>query len=95
MNTANNVIEKVLISKGGIGSINISMADIFRPIFLSNGNNFILAHNHPSGQNFPSEEDIAFTKKVMDASRICGLNFLDHVIFTSVDYTSLKAEGLI
>jgi len=95
LNTKNTVIEKHLVSKGGMSSMLITPAEIFRPIFLTNGNKFILAHNHPSGQCEASIEDIEFTIKIKKASEICGLQLLDHVIYSSDSFKSLKKEGLL
>jgi DNA repair protein RadC len=95
LNTKNNVIDKHLVSKGSISSTVITPAEIFRPIFLTNGNNFILAHNHPSGDSYPSEEDIIFTKRIKKASEVCGLHLLDHVIYSSNNFQSLKQLGLL
>jgi DNA repair protein RadC len=95
LNTANKIIEKYLLAKGSLGSVGVMPADIFRNIFLTNGVNFIIAHNHPSSNVIPSEEDIKFTLKLKKASDICGLNFLDHIIYTDTEYSSLKKQGVM
>ena len=40
----------------------------------------ILAHNHPSGDNEPSEDDLEITKRIIEAGKIMGVDVLDHVI---------------
>ena len=35
----------------------------------------ILAHNHPSGNTEPSQEDIAITKQLVEVSKVMGIKF--------------------
>lgn len=53
-----------------------------------------LAHNHPSGCVQPSDEDVAITKRLVEAGEIIGVNVLDHIVFStsSDDYVSLREE---
>ena len=60
----------------------------------------ILAHNHPSGDPTPSSEDIAITKRLVEAARILGITVLDHVIIGrpgsgTPGYLSLRERGLV
>ena len=54
---------------------------------------FIVAHNHPSGNIKPSEEDIKITKRIKDAAKLMDMQLLDHLIVTTDGYTSLANEG--
>jgi DNA repair protein RadC len=40
----------------------------------------IFAHNHPSGDPVPSEEDRRITGRLADVGQILGIPMLDHVI---------------
>lgn len=60
----------------------------------------ILVHNHPSGDPTPSSEDIAITKRLVEAARIIGITVLDHVIIGrpgngAPGYLSLRERGLV
>ena len=55
----------------------------------------ILAHNHPSGNIKPSEQDKQITKKIKDAGAILEVNVLDHIIVTEFEYFSFADEGLM
>ncbi|MNL88178.1 hypothetical protein D3C87_2177350 [compost metagenome] len=55
----------------------------------------ILAHNHPSGNLAPSEQDIDITKKLVLAGSLLDLHVLDHLIVTNKLYYSFGDEGLI
>lgn len=54
----------------------------------------MLAHNHPSGNEFPSKQDIRFTNKVIKAGALMDIPLVDHLIFTHYGYFSMKSEGM-
>jgi len=95
LNTANKVIYSQVIASGMMNSIMCSPDVIYRTILQCKGNNFILAHNHPSGRIEPSEEDIQVTKKIIKGSKLIGLNLLDHIVYSDTEYYSFRANGLI
>ncbi len=97
MDVKNQVLEKHLVLKGGYNQLLLKPADIFRPLLMNGGGQFILAHNHPSGDHKPSEDDLIFTRKIKKAAEILGVSFLDHVIYTGDPgkFYSFKKEGLI
>ncbi len=55
----------------------------------------IVAHNHPSGDSEPSEDDLIITKKLVESGKILGIEVLDHVIVTKDGFVSLKEKGVI
>ncbi len=68
-----------------IGTLNASLVhprEIFQEALKQNACSVILAHNHPSGDNEPSEEDLEITKRIKEAGQIMGIEVLDHVIIT-------------
>ena len=67
--------------------------DIFQRAILVNAAAVILVHNHPSGDPTPSPEDIALTKKLVEAGRVMDITVLDHVIVREESYVSLKEQG--
>jgi DNA repair protein RadC len=91
LNTKNEIIAYCEINKGGINTCNIDIPSIFRVLFGTNANKFILAHNHPSGDSTPSKQDIEVTKKIQKASQLLNIEFLDHIIMTDTDYVSIMS----
>lgn len=89
------VLEFHLVSKGTVSFCPIHPRDIFRFVISRNATQFILAHNHPSENEMPSPEDIAFTKKIVKLALLHEIPFLDHVILTKTKATSLRALKLI
>jgi DNA repair protein RadC len=55
----------------------------------------IVSHNHPSGDEEPSEEDIKITQRLKEAGKVMGIELLDHIVVTKSSYCSLKEKGMI
>jgi DNA repair protein RadC len=55
----------------------------------------IVAHNHPSGDPNPSQEDIKTTQQLVAAGILLGIPLKDHIIITAKDHCSFKRNGLI
>jgi DNA repair protein RadC len=49
----------------------------------------ILAHNHPSGDASPSEEDRIVTRRLHEAAKVMGIALLDHVVVTKTSMCSV------
>ena len=92
LNSHNRVIRDEVISIGTINSNMIHPREVFRPAIESNAAAVILAHNHPSGEVTPSEEDIEITKQLVQAGKIMGISLLDHVIITKDAFASISAN---
>ena len=80
------------------GTLNASVfhpREIFRFAIEQSANSVILAHNHPSGDAKPSQEDIRATKQLIEAGNQIGIKVLDHVIIGDGVFVSLKEENFI
>lgn len=81
-----------------VGTLNASLVHP-REVFLSavkhHSSSLILVHNHPSGDPQPSREDIAVTKRLLDAGEIMGIPVVDHLVIGAGRFVSLREEGLI
>lgn len=82
------------ISHGNVNSSVVGVREVFQKALLANAVSIALMHNHPSGNCKPSREDIAITKRLVEAGRIVGVEVLDHIIIGQ-DYCSLKEKGYI
>jgi DNA repair protein RadC len=97
LNRANRVLAAYRLSTGGITG---TVADL--RLLLSVGlkilaTNFMMAHNHPSGNKIPSQQDIDLTKKISEAGKLLDITLLDHLILVpSVsEYYSFAESGFI
>jgi DNA repair protein RadC len=95
LNRANHVKSKHLISKGGQSGTIADPKIIFKTALENNAAYIILAHNHPSGNLKPSNEDIRLTKKLVEGGRMMDLLIVDHLIITDKGYYSFADESLI
>ena len=76
-----NIIQKIVdISYGGTNFAMLEPKDVLQEAIKIGAPKIIVVHNHPSGNPKPSKEDIELTKRLVEASKIIGLIFLDHVI---------------
>lgn len=85
-----NLIGYHEIARGGVDQCLVEPANIFKRVLLDNSTKFILAHNHPSGDNTPSKCDIAFTKKMLLACDIMGVRMIDHIIIADNSISILQ-----
>lgn len=95
LDAKNRVTAEIVIATGGIASCAVSPADIFRGVLREAAVGVVFAHNHPSGESTPSEEDIAFTERLLQAGRLLGVRVLDHVIVARDGYFSFLDAGLL
>lgn len=80
LNTQNIIIGKQLISKGILDASIIHPREVFKPAIKNSASKIILAHNHPSGDCFPSGDDLKITKKLIGFGNNFGIKVVDHII---------------
>lgn len=91
----NKVTNKILISKGGLSGTIADPKVIFKAALEHNAANIVLAHNHPSGNLKPSQEDLSLTKKIKGGAQLLDIGILDHLIFAGEGYFSFADEGYL
>lgn len=97
LNSKNTVLRHEIIGVGGIASTPCDPRILFSyALTTPTCTGIILAHNHPSGNLRPSQQDADVTKKVRTGAEILDLKLLDHLILTpSEGYYSFADEGTI
>ena len=85
----------VVLSVGTINKSLISPREVFVHALKENAAQFMLLHNHPSGDPTPSQSDIQITKQIISLSNIMDLPLIDHIIIGDNRYVSLRASGYI
>jgi len=81
------------IERVSIGSLTSSIMhprEVFKSAIISNAHSVIIAHNHPSGDLTPSQEDINMTQRIIEAGRLLGIPLQDHIICTDKSYYSFR-----
>lgn len=95
LSTANKIIKEKLITSGILNASLIHPREVFKTAISVSANSIILVHNHPSGNNTPSKEDIAITNQLVDAGKLMGIKILDHLIIAGNTYYSFRTQGLL
>jgi DNA repair protein RadC len=95
LNRNNLVIDKMLVSQGGLSGTVIDVRIILKMALDKLACSIILCHNHPSGNLIPSEADKDITKKIKEAGKHMDIPVLDHLIIANDSYFSFADEGLI
>ena len=85
-------IRDCIISVGTVDASLVNPREIFMEALKYGASSIILLHNHPSGDETPSRNDIFVTKRVAEAGEIMGIHLLDHIIIGDNKYTSLKEK---
>ena len=67
--------------------------EVFKAALLANAASIVLAHNHPSGDPAPSPDDVALTRRLVDAGRLLGVEVLDHIVIGEGRYVSVRELG--
>lgn len=89
------VIGVELISVGSLNASIVHPREVFKPAIVHSAAGIVLAHNHPSGDPTPSEEDIAITKRIKEAGKLIGIELVDHVVIAGKEYASLREKKLL
>lgn len=95
LDSRNQQVEREIVSVGSLNANLVHPREVFEPAIRHTAAQVIVAHNHPSGDPTPSEEDISITKRLADAGHLLGIELLDHVIIASERFVSLKELGHI
>lgn len=83
-----NIINFSEISRGTINNSLLYPREVYKRALISNAHGIIIAHNHPSGNCYPSIEDKKITGLLKEAGNIIGVDLLDHIIVGEKDYYS-------
>lgn len=93
LNRSNKVLDKTRISQGGLSGTVTDVRLILKLALDKLASAIILCHNHPSGNDKPSEADVGITRKIKDASQIMDITVLDHLIVCDGHYYSFADNG--
>ncbi|MCM8758433.1 MAG: DNA repair protein RadC [Candidatus Omnitrophica bacterium] len=91
----NRIISVDEISKGTLESSLVHPRETFNTAIRRNAAKIIIAHNHPSEDPQPSEDDINITRRLKQAGSIIGIEVIDHIIICKSSYFSFKEKGFL
>ncbi len=95
LNSRNKKIGISSISTGTLTTSLVHPREVFKEALAHSAASVILAHNHPSGDPEPSEDDLKITRKLVESGKIMGVEVLDHIIIGKDKFYSFREKGLI
>jgi len=91
----NQALHVTTVALGRINAAGVQPREIFREAIAAGATALIMAHNHPSGDPEPSEDDVRLTHRLQRCGETLGIELIDHLVVGSNDYVSLRARRLI
>lgn len=88
LNTQSEVITTRTISIGTVNQTIFNPKDVLKWALKHSATGIIIAHNHPSGNPTPSNEDHQVTRKIVEAAKLMDIIVVDHIIVGKNRYFS-------
>ena len=93
LDAKHSIIGVNIVSIGSLTLAIVHPREVFKPLILMNAVAWICAHNHPSGDVTPSEEDRVLTNRLKQGADLLGIRLLDHLILTDEHCYSFADQG--
>jgi DNA repair protein RadC len=93
LDVKHRLLKVTVVSVGSLDATVILPREVFREAALSAAAAVVLFHNHPSGDPTPSPDDVAVTRRMVEAGRLMGIDIVDHLILADARYVSLRETG--
>jgi DNA repair protein RadC len=93
VNTKNMIID-FKINEGGDNYVFVEPKKIIQECLNNNTNGIFLVHNHPSGDEKPSEDDLQITNKLKKALELFNIRLIDHIIIGESFYSFFENNNL-
>lgn len=95
LNSRNRVICIEIISVGSTIESLVTPRDSVKTALLVNAVGIVYAHNHPSGDPTPSQEDKNITQRLAHACNTLNMRLLDHIIIGDNTFYSFSQHGIL
>lgn len=88
LSPSKRVLAHKMLFRGTVDACMVHPRDVFRFAIISNASSIIVAHNHPSGEAYPSDQDLKTTEQMVRAGKLLQIPVLDHLLLTKTDFVS-------
>jgi DNA repair protein RadC len=95
LDTQNRLICDWVAGSGTVDHVPVYPREVIAKALEVNATAIVLAHNHPSGMDMPSQADKDMTKTICDVADLMGIKVHDHIIVTAGKDFSFRANGLL
>ena len=95
LNARQEQVAAICVGRGGLHSVRVCVPEVLRAVLRFGVSQFVMLHNHPSGDPTPSPDDVTLTHRVQRASNEIGVELMDHVVIAGVSYVSMYESGYL
>ena len=95
LNRANRILRLECVSVGGMTGTVVDVRLVFKRALELRASALVLSHNHPSGNDRPSEADDRLTEQFIKAGKLLDISIIDHVIIAGHLHYSYADEGML
>jgi DNA repair protein RadC len=95
LNQKHRLIGYKHVSTGTLTSSLVHPREVFTVALELRAAALIFVHNHPSGDSFPSQEDLEITRRLKSCGEILGFRILDHIILGRSQIYSFSDRGAL
>jgi len=95
LSKSNRLLGTEVISMGTLNYNLVHPREVFKTPILLGADKIICLHNHPSGTNEPSDEDLNLTKRLRKCGEIVGVELAYHVIVANNSWSAIHKDGHI
>lgn len=89
LNGRNVLLRAARIAEGTTNLCPVDPREVFGVALSCRASAIVVAHNHPSGDPEPSQEDLQLTRQLCAGGDLLGVRLLDHLVISDEGYTSL------
>jgi DNA repair protein RadC len=95
LDAKNKVLATETLFEGTLTASSVYPREVVLASLHHNAAALIIAHNHPSGDPEPSEDDISLTRQLVFACRVMGITVHEHLVIGDNRYFSFADQGYI
>ena len=95
LDSKNRLIECQELFRGSVAQTAVYPREIVKEALIRNSSALIVAHNHPSGDPYPSKKDIELTRTLQQALQWVAIGLLDHCIVSQNSFFSFVEAGIM
>lgn len=92
LDTKHQILSNDVLHIGSLRTCPFHLRDILRKALQMNAQSIIIAHNHPSGNETPSQNDVKLSNQLASQVKPFEIVLLDSFVVGSKNYTSLREE---
>lgn len=82
----------VEVARGSVCGVEVHPREVFRAAVRVSAAGIVLAHNHPSGDPTPSQEDITLTRRLREVGALMGIPVVDHIVVCADRFHSIGEQ---